>query len=279
MFKLNARNSVRAGAALVGAAALVVAFASTASAHSPAKSSPKPAKPTIVLVHGAWEDGSSFSAVTEELQAEGYTVDVPAIPLRGLASDSAYLTTYLEQLTTGPVILVGHSYGGSVITNAALADPEVKALVYVDAFIPAQGESIASIVGGSTSALNVADPTTVYNLVALSDGTTDVYLKPATLDNDLANGLSSREKALLVSTQRPIAFGAVAETSGVPAWKTLPSWDVVGTQDEVIPEATQLSEAKRAGSHVSLVNAPHLSQISNPTAVTLVIDKAASSVN
>lgn len=119
----------------------------------------------------------------------------------------------------------------------------------------------------------------MYNLVGLSDGTTDVYLKPATLDNDLANGLSSREKALLVSTQRPIAFGAVAETSGVPAWKTLPSWDVVGTQDKVIPEATQLSEAKRAGSHVTLINAPHLSQISNPTAVTLVIDKAASSIN
>jgi pimeloyl-ACP methyl ester carboxylesterase len=273
----HSRRVLRAALAVAGASALVAGVATAATA-SPSYTKPVP-KPTIVLEHGAWEDGSSWAGVTAQLQADGYTVAAPANPLRGLASDSAALSSYLQQATTGPVVLVGHSYGGSVITDAGLSSSEVKALVYVDAFMPDQGESVGSIVGGSTSALNVADPTSVYNIVGNTDGSADVYLKPTTLQQDVAQTLPLRAQNLLVAGQRPIALSAVTDASGVPAWKTIPSWVVAGTQDKVLPLATQLSMAKRAGSHVTQISAPHLSQVTDPIAVARVIEQAANAVS
>ena len=121
-------------------------------------------KPTIVLVHGAWADASSWNAITVPLQAQGYTVLAPPNELRGLTSDAAYIASFLAQRTSGPVVLVGHSYGGAVITNAGANGGDVRALVYVDAFIPDEGETVVGILDGSSSALAVADPTTVLDV-------------------------------------------------------------------------------------------------------------------
>jgi pimeloyl-ACP methyl ester carboxylesterase len=268
-------RGIRTAAIGLGFAALTAtALASPALANSATPASGA-AKPTIVLVHGAWADSSSWDNVRQELQRDGYNVLVPANPLRGLSSDASYLSTYLAQRATGPVVLVGHSYGGAVITNAALSDPQVKALVYVDAFMPDSGESIGQIVGSSTSALNVADPTSVYDVVGFSDGTAEAYLKPQVIQNDVAQDLSLTEQQTLIADQRPISLGAVSDPSGTPAWKTIKSYSVIGTEDQVLPEATQLQEAHRANSTITLVKGSHMSLISKSHQVAQVIETAA----
>lgn len=267
--------------AILGAVALT-AVISVAPFESATATGTRPVRPTIVLVHGAWADSSSFAPVTALLQRAGYTVLVPPNPLRGLTSDSAYLSSFIAQQTAGPVVLVGHSYGGTVITNAALADPDVKALVYVDAFMPDQGESLASIIGGSTSALKVPDPTTVFTINAYPGGPAgdaDVYLKQSTFNTYFAQDLPAAVRNVLSAGQLPITLAALSEPSGVPAWKTLPSWDVVGTTDMVLPKATQLAMAARAGSEITKVDSSHLAMYSKPRQVTEVIEKAAQSLN
>ncbi|RFA19881.1 hypothetical protein B7R25_10990 [Subtercola boreus] len=239
------------------------------------------AKPTIVLVHGAWADSSSWAPVTLALQTAGFTVLVPPNPLRGLTFDSEYWTAFLQQATTGPVLLVGHSYGGAVITNAALSDPDVVGLVYVDAFVPDVGESVGQIVGGSTSALNVADPTTLFSLVAYPGapaGDFDAYLKPAAFRSLFAGDVSKPIADALGAGQKPIALSALGAPATSAAWKTLPSWYVLGTADQVLPPATQAQMAARAGSIVTKVNASHLAMISKPLVVTKVIITAAKAV-
>src|SRR3954452_13530322 len=141
-------------------------------------------KPTIVLVHGAWADGSSWNAVAGALQSQGFTVLGPPNLLRGVAIDAPYISSFLAQRTSGPVVLVGHSYGGFVITNAATGGGDVRALVYVDAFIPEEGEIVFGILGGSGSALDVPDPTTMLDLVAYPGAPTgdlEAFLKPDTV--------------------------------------------------------------------------------------------------
>lgn len=259
---------VLASAVLItGAFAVIPAHAATSS------------KPTVVLVHGAWADGSSWDGVVKDLQRRGYTVDVPPNPLRGLHSDSAYLKDYLKTVP-GPIVLVGHSYGGAVITDAATGNHQIKALVYVDAFMPAQGESLLQILtppaGSSQPAL---DPKALFNFVPFPGapkGVTDWYLKPDVFVHVLANGLPKSEADALAATQRPIASNALTETSGPPAWKTIPSWDVIGTKDQILPAALQEQMAQRAGSHVTKIDAGHLGLISHPGAVTNVILAAAS---
>ncbi|PYI65180.1 alpha/beta hydrolase [Arthrobacter livingstonensis] len=239
-------------------------------------------KPTIVLVHGAWADGSSWAPVSAILQAHGYSVLVPPNPLRGLSSDAASISAFIQQATTGPVVLVGHSYGGAVITNAATSTPTVKALVYVDAFAPAQGQTLGQIIGGSTSALNVPDPTTVFNVVADPNspaGDGDLYLKPSTFNSAFAQDLPRAVRNILSPAQRPLAVGANLESSGTPAWAAIPSWFVVGTADKVIPQTTQLQMAAAAGGQVTKVNASHLSLLSKPLQVAQVITQAAHTVH
>jgi pimeloyl-ACP methyl ester carboxylesterase len=236
------------------------------------------AKPTIVLVHGAWADSGSWNAVVRRLQSAGYTVDVPPNPLQGLTFDTATLTDFLSTIS-GPIVLVGHSYGGMVITNAATGNPNVKALVYDDAYIPAQGDTLEGLTGAQPgSCLAVANPATVFNFVPFPgapSGVVDAYVKASVFPGCFANGLPAREGALLAATQQPLATSALTDPSGVPAWKTIPSWDVVGTADHILPPAEQLIMAKRADAHVTEVNAPHLSMISNPGVVTSVIIDAA----
>jgi pimeloyl-ACP methyl ester carboxylesterase len=240
-------------------------------------------KPTIVLEHGAWADASSWAAVIQRLQQAGYTVDAPPDPLRGLTYDSSYLADYLK-IITGPIILVGHSYGGAVITNAATGNPNVKALVYVDAFIPAKGETLLQLIAAQPGSCLAGNPANVFTTVPYPGspaGDVDLYLKTAPdppypgFAQCFANGLPPAEAAVLAATQRPLAFSAASTPSGVPAWQTIPSWSVIGTADHVIPAAEQLFMSKRAKAHITEIDAGHLSLISDPGAVTRVIIEAA----
>lgn len=259
-------------AALAGAVPTHTAFANNGrDGHGAADR-----KPTVVLVHGAWADASSWGGVVQRLQHDGYTVAAVANPLRSLSGDSAYLASYLAGLT-GPVVLVGHSYGGAVITNAATGNPAVSALVYVDAFVPDEGEPVAPL-AGPDSALAVADPTTVFDFVPATlppTPGTDLYLKASVFLASFANGLHAGQTAVLSASQRPITLAALNEPSSVPAWKTIPSWYLVGTQDRVIPPSAQTAMATRAGSTVSHVKAGHLALISDPTTVARLIEQAA----
>jgi len=270
-------------AAALGVAALAVlpAFAQVTGAATTRTDAP--VKPTVVLVHGSWADASSWNAVIQRLQAAGYTVVAPPNPLRSVPEDSAYIANFLKTIS-GPIVLVGHSYGGAVITNAATGNPNVKALVYVDAFLPAQGELVFQLASPQSCLAGAAsDPTKVFDFVqdpALPAGDVDAYLKvEATslypgFSACFANGLAPQKAAELAATQRPGALSAIGPTappSGVPAWQTIPSWDLIGTQDHVIPPTAQLAMARRANAHISEFDAGHLGLISDPDAVVKVI--------
>jgi pimeloyl-ACP methyl ester carboxylesterase len=268
-------------AAVLAVAGLLAATAQMATAQMAAASSSRAAaapKPTIVLEHGAWADSGSWNGVVQRLEHDGYTVYAPPDPLQGLAYDTATLKDFLSTIP-GPIVLVGHSYGGMVITNAATGNKNVKALVYDDAFIPAQGDTAGSLSSARPgSCLAVANPATVFNFVPFPGaptGVVDAYVKPSVFLGCFANGLPASEAAVLAATQRPLATSVLTDKSGVPAWKTIPSWAIVGTADHVIPPAEQLFMAKRAGAHITEVHAPHLSMISNPEVVTETIIAAA----
>ena len=237
-------------------------------------------KPTIVLVHGAWADGSSWDAVTRALQAQGYTVLVPPNLLRGLTDDAAYIASFLAQRTSGPVVLVGHSYGGAVITNAGAAG-DVRALVYVNAFMPDEGETVVQILEGSNSALGVADPTTIFDIAGYPgapEGAAEVFLKPEVVHSSFAPDLPEADRWTIVASQRPASLVANVTHSGAPAWKTLPSWAVIGTDDRVIPVDVLRRMAARAGSTVSELSASHVSMVSHPDAAVDAIVAAANSI-
>jgi pimeloyl-ACP methyl ester carboxylesterase len=230
----------------------------------------------IVLMHGSWADGSSWTDVVKRLQREGYQVFAPPNPLRSLAGDAEYLRAFLSTVS-GPIVLVGHSYGGAVITNAATGNPNVRALVYVDAFAPDEGEQVLPLTGPD-SALAVPDPTTVFDLrpyPGAPPGYVDVYLKPEVVVDSFAQDLPRRTALALAATQRPIAFSAGLEPSGVPAWETIPSWYLLGTEDRIIRPAQQRFMAERAGAQIVEVRASHVSLISKPNAVTRLIVAAA----
>ena len=235
-------------------------------------------KPAIVLVHGAWADASSWSRVIKRLQSDGYTVYAPPDALRGIASDSAYLGKFLERIQ-GPVVLVGHSYGGAVITNAATSDPDVRALVYVDAFIPDQGQTILQLVSAEPGSHLTADAAT-FHFVPFGPGAGDVdlYVWPSVFPDAFANGLSPRLAAELAASQRPLAASALQEPSGPPAWATIRSWSVIGTRDHVIPPAEQVAMSTHAGARIKQIAAPHLSMLADPGDVTHVIVEAARTV-
>jgi pimeloyl-ACP methyl ester carboxylesterase len=238
-------------------------------------------KPTIVLVHGAWADGSSWNAVSRELQQQGFTVLTPPNLLHGVEGDAAYVASFLTQRTSGPVVLVGHSYGGFVITNAGAKGGEVKALVYVDAFVPDEGEFVFKILGGSGSALDVPDPTTVLDIVGYPgapEGDAEAFLKASTVRDYFAQDLPEADQLLIVASQRPITLGANTTPSGAPAWKSIPSWAVIGTNDKVIPPATQRSMAERAGATITEVAASHVSMVSHPDAALAAILAAVAAV-
>jgi pimeloyl-ACP methyl ester carboxylesterase len=270
-------------AALLGLLAAVL----LANAARPAAAGPAPttaerdhAKPTVVLVHGAWADSSSWSGVVRRLQRDGYTVDVPPNPLRGLSSDADYLAGYLDTIS-GPIVLVGHSYGGAVITNAATGDPDVEALVYINAFAPDQGETVVQLATARPGSAIGGDPATVFDTVPIpgAPGDVDLYVKKLVFPDAFANDLPAKTAAVLAAVQRPVAFSALVAPSGAPAWKTIPTWYLVGTADNVIPPAQQRFMAQRAHAATVELRASHLPMISRPAGVTRLIVNAAKTVD
>jgi pimeloyl-ACP methyl ester carboxylesterase len=291
--RLTRPRLIAAIIAAVLAAAAALAFSSQAA--SARSDGPRPlhgiggSKPVIVLEHGAWADASSWNEVIQRLQNDGYTVYAPPDPLRGLSgfpsSDPAYLHDFLTQnpaLAGKHIVLVGHSYGGAVITNAAVGAPEVKALVYVDAFIPDQGQTLGGLLASVPGSCLAGNPADIFNLVPYPGGPpgdVDTYIKPSLVPGCFATGLPARQAAVIAATQRPLAASTLTEPSGPPAWKTLPSWAVIGTADRVIPPALLKSMAQHAGARITTVHAGHLSMISNPGVVTQVIIKAVRAIS
>jgi pimeloyl-ACP methyl ester carboxylesterase len=261
------------------ATALAVMTLADRSTAAPARTTQ--AKPTVVLVNGAWANNASWSRVIKRLQNHGYTVVAPPNPLQSLNGDVETIADLLQTIP-GPIVLVGHSYGGMVISNAATGNPNVKALVYINAFIPDQGESALGLDSSQPgSALGTGPPNTVFNFVPFpgaAPGDALLYVKPSVFLQGFANDLPPKEGAVLEATQGPAVFSALTAPSGPPAWKTIPSWALVGTIDNAIPLSIQLFMANRAHAHITQVKAGHLSMISQPDAVTKVIEEAAQSV-
>ncbi|GAA3072597.1 alpha/beta hydrolase [Pseudonocardia yunnanensis] len=247
-------------------------------AHAaPAQAAPKP---TIVLVHGAWADASSWNAEVDALQRDGYVVRAIDNPLRGLTSDAEEVKDFLSTIK-GPIVLVGHSYGGAVITNAAAGNPNVKVLVYVDAAAPDVGETNGQL-SGKTSALS-GNPATLFDstpYVGAPAGAVQYYLKENIFLHNFAPDLPTRTAQQLWATQRPAAAAAFNTPSTAAAWKTIPSWYVIGTKDQIITPQSQLAMAHRAHSHiVEVPGGSHLTLISHPVEVTNQILAAARTVH
>jgi pimeloyl-ACP methyl ester carboxylesterase len=229
-------------------------------------------RPTIVLVHGAFAESSSWNGVVAELLADGYPVLAAANPLRGLKSDADYVAGIVKSIK-GAVVLVGHSYGGSVITN--VNEGNVRALVYVAAFALAQGESTVEMSDrfpGGTLGATLAAP------VALPDGGKDLYIQQDKFNAQFAADVPAKQAKLDAAAQRPIAEAALGDPSGAPAWKSVPSWHIYGDADKNIPPAAMKFMAERAGSKETVVlkGASHVPMVSQPKAVAAIIKRAAS---
>jgi len=233
--------------------------------------------PTVVLVHGAFADASSWDGVIERLQGKGITVTAPANPLRGIAADSAYTAAVLAQID-GPVVAVGHSYGGAVITNAATDAKNVVGLVYVAAFAPDEGETLGAVEASSKD--SVLNSALVPRQYPTADGqsATEFYIDPAKARDAFAGDLSDQQAALIAATQRPVAEAAFGEPNGPPAWKRLPSWAVVATGDKAAGTDVVRLMAERAGAKITEVDGSHVIMVSQPEAVTNVILDAVAAV-
>jgi pimeloyl-ACP methyl ester carboxylesterase len=231
---------------------------------------------TVVLVHGAFADGSSWSGVIERLQRKGVRVTAPANPQRGVAIDSAYVASVINRIP-GPVLAVGHSYGGAVITNAASHADNVVGLVFVAAFAPDEGETLGEVEAGSKdSVLNSAPVPGQY---PTNGGTaTEFAIDPAQARAAFAGDLSDEQAALIAAVQRPASELAFSDKSGPPAWRKLPCWAVVATGDKAAGADVVRAHAQRAGANITEVEGSHVIMISQPQAVAEVIEAALASV-
>lgn len=276
----NSRKGIW-GTAAAGGTALAIALSGSAfgvSAHTPpaAHTTSGVAKPTVVLVHGAFADASGWNGVIQRLQSRGYKVVAPANPLRGLASDSAYIKSFLKTVD-GPIVLAGHSYGGAVISEAGADNPNVKALVYVAAFMPQEGESLG-LLGDkfSGSELNTALDPRPYEGSAGSG--TDLYIKQDKFREVFAADLPCGQANAMFAGQRPIDAVSFSEMATKAAWHTVPSWAIVAKQDKAIAPDLERFEAQRAGSHTVEINSSHVAMTSHPDVVADVVMEAARSV-
>jgi len=228
--------------------------------------------PTVVLVHGAFADSSSWNGVIERLQAKGVEVVAAANPLRGISVDSAYVASVIDQIP-GPVLLVGHSYGGAVISNAATRTPNVVGLVFVSAFAPDEGEKLGDVSASSKD--SVLGTALVPRQYPTGNGTaTEFFIDPAKVRDAFAGDLSDVQAGLIGVVQRPVSELGFGEPSGVPAWKTLPSWAVVATGDRAAGRDVVRAHAERAGATITELDGSHVIMISQPAAVTEVIEAA-----
>ncbi len=277
MFR-NIRVQITSGRGIAATIALVLALGLGLSASAAASASERQdlqnPKPTIVFVHGGWADSSGWNQEITSLERLGYPVIAPADPLRDLASDTAYIRSVLQTIS-GPIVLVGHSYGGAVITNAAVGVPNVKALVYIAAFAPDKGESLAQLV--SMNPGSQIGPATLdfrpYPLPGI-----DLYLKKSAFHDAFAGDLPLTVTDQMQATQRPFSNEAFTALSGEPAWKKIPSWYMVARQDHAIPPATERFMAQRAHASTVEVDSSHVAMISQPEATTRLILEAAGSI-
>ncbi len=237
-------------------------------------------RPTVVLVHGAFADASGWAAVVRILQADGYPVIAPADPLRGLTADADHIRSVVATVP-GPVILVGHSYGGAVITNAARGADNVLALVYIAAFIPDEGTSVATSYDLQTHPGSPLTPDAlvvrpVANPFAPGGQDADLYIRPDLFRQIFAADQNRNTAAVMAATQRPLSAFAFTEPSGAPAWKHTPSWGLVTVNDRAISPRGQRFMAERAGANISNVRSAHDVMVSHPNAVVRIIAEAAS---
>lgn len=230
------------------------------------------AKPTVVLVHGAFADSSGWNDVIARLEKDGYPVIAAANPLRSVAGDAASVAAVVRSIP-GRVILVGHSYGGVVITEAAKDNPNVKALVFVAGFLPDTGESALTLSAkfpGST----LGD---ALSPVSLPGGGTDLYIQPAKFHAQFAADVPEAQATLMAATQRPVTQGALTDASQAATWKTLPSYVIYGGEDRNIPAATMKFMAERAHARqtVAVASGSHALMVSHPVEVAELIENAA----
>lgn len=249
------------------AATLLSSVPATAIAAEPALA------PTIVLVHGAFADGSSWNGVIRILKHDGYNVIAVANPLRSVHADAQYVANILRTIQS-PVVLVGHSYGGSVISEAATGNANVKALVFVAAFAPEAGETVAGLSGkfpGSTLGPALAAP------IALDGGAHDLYIRQDVFHAQFAADVSAAEAQSMAAAQRPVTDLALNEASSEPSWRTLPSWFIYGDLDRNIPPQALAFMADRARSRntVRIKGASHAISVSHPREVATMIREAA----
>ena len=262
---------------LLALATVVIAAASAALPLTAFAKDATSAKPTVVLVHGAFAGSSSWNGVAAGLLAKGYSVVAVANPLRSVKGDASAVASVIDAVA-GPVVLVGHSYGGNVITGAASGKSNVKALVYVAGFAPEQGESAAKLSSqfpGSTLGPTLAPP------VPLADGGKDLYIKQDKFHQQFAADVSAGDAKLMAATQRPVTDAALNEPAAAdPAWKSIPSWFIYGSLDKNIPAAAHAFMARRAGSKqtVEIAGASHVVMVSHPDALVKLIDQASAKV-
>ncbi|MFI9560293.1 alpha/beta fold hydrolase [Nonomuraea endophytica] len=262
-------------AAVAGGLAAALLAVPSATAASTASA----AKPTVVLVHGGFADASGWNSVIERLQRDGYKTIAPANPLRGIPTDAAYINSVLKSVE-GPIVLVAHSYGGAVITNAAVGVENVKALVYIAAMAPDEGEKLIDLFGKFPGS---QIPDSVREVpYANADGSTgvDLYLKPDKFRAAFAADLPVSTTRLMQATQRPFAASSYTDVTAGAAWRTIPSWALVATEDKAIPPALERFFYKRAKSKVyEAKGASHVPMMSQPGLVTRVIKDAIHAVD
>src|ERR1700722_3215541 len=239
------------------------------------ETSPAPSTPTVVLVHGAFADASGWAAVIEQLIAAAVPVGAVVNPLRGINADSAYVASVIRQIP-GPVLAVGHSYGGAVITNACSMTANVVGLVYIAAFAPDEGETLQEIEGRSQdSILPTALRQSNYPVGSGSEVMGELSIDLDLFHEAFAADLPEEQAGVMARSQRPVSVAAFAEKTGAPAWRKLPSWAVVGTKDKAAGADVVLSMARRAGAEITEVDASHVPMMSQPDVVADVILKAA----
>ncbi|WP_439673997.1 alpha/beta fold hydrolase [Embleya sp. MST-111070] len=272
----NRRIALAAAAVTLAGAATFAGLAPTASAADDERHGDHAPKPTVVLVHGGFADASNWNGVISRLQKNGYPVIAPANPLRGIPTDATYIASVLRSIR-GPIVLVGHSYGGAVITNAAAGNPNVKALVYVAAFMPDQGETLGELITRHPG----SEIQPALNLVPYTnaDGTTgtDQYIRADRFHDVFAADVPRKETRLMAAGQRPFAVSAFTDRTGPAAWRTIPSYGVVAGADKAIPPAVERWEYQRANARrvVEVPGASHVVMISHPDTVERLIEQAA----
>jgi pimeloyl-ACP methyl ester carboxylesterase len=223
-------------------------------------------KPNVVLIHGAWADGSSWSEVIRQLQASGFTVTAPQFPETSLAADVARLRQVLKR-QTGPTILAGHSYGGQIMTALGADAPGVVALVYVAAFGLDQGESLGKLLG--------AGPPTPSLAHLIVDEQAFAWIPEDDFVTHFSSGVERSRAKVMCAVQQGLSMSTFEDVMGVPAWKSLPTWYLVATKDEALPPDAERLFAKRMGATTIEVPAGHLAMVSHPAEVVRLIESAA----